>query len=212
MSELLVKVCGMTRAEDVTLCASLGVDMLGFIFHPPSPRCVTLAAAGTLKAPGPRRVGVFVHQDPDQVLFAMEEAALDMAQLHGDQDEDFCRAVGPERVVKVLWPQRFQDLRELEAALARFAPVCSYFLLDAGTSGGGHGTVLEARRLKGLQCPRPWLLAGGMGPDTLVSSLRACSPAGVDLNSGVEHHPGVKDPGKIRAALTRIQQYKDTVI
>lgn len=210
MSELLVKVCGMTRAEDVTLCASLGVDMLGFIFHPPSPRCVTPAAARTFRAPGPRRVGVFVHQDPDQVLQVMEEAELDLAQLHGDQDEDFCRAVGPERVVKVLWPQRFQGLGDLEAELARFAPVCSVFLLDAGTSGGGHGTVLEAGRLKGLQCPRPWLLAGGMGPDTLVTSLRACTPPGIDLNSGVEHHPGVKDHGKIRAALACIQHYKDT--
>jgi phosphoribosylanthranilate isomerase len=200
----LIKVCGLTTMEDVSLCQSLGVDMIGFIFHRKSPRNVAPAQARSLASSGPLRVGVFVEQTADEVLSIMAEARLDMAQLHGGQSVNDCLTVGPERVIKVFWPQRHSTADELERALGDFAGACSFYLLDSGISGGGHGQALEFAGLLGLRCPRPWILAGGLGPGTIEAAL-SCRPDGVDLNSGVERAPGVKDPGKLRSILGRIR-------
>lgn len=196
-----VKVCGLTRHEDVELAIGLGVSGCGFIFHEKSPRVVEPSFAARYASRSVERFGVFVRQDADEVLRIMDEARLTLAQLHGDQDEAFCLRVGPERVVKVLWPGRYGSRRELDADLARFAPLCRFFLFDAGTSGGGHGKSLDFAMLKGLAAPKPWLLAGGLGPDNLAEAM-ACQPFGVDLNSGVEVEPGLKDPEKLVRALS----------
>lgn len=203
---MMVKVCGITRREDARACAEAGADLLGFIFHPASPRFVRpdfpagLTAADKGRA---RTVGVFVKQSADEVRQIMDNAGLDLAQLHGGQDPEFCRDVGPERVVKVFWPERYASLTDLEADMARFAD-CALFLLDAGTSGGGHGKSLNSSALSGLKSSRSWLLAGGLGPDNLRDALDACASAsleGVDLNSGVESAPGLKDIEKVRTAI-----------
>ncbi len=205
---MLVKVCGITRAQDAQALQGLGVsgqgvDLLGFIFAGKSPRLVTPKFVAGLP-PGPaRRVGVFVEQTPDQVSQIMDAARLDFAQLHGAQDPEFCRQVGPERVITVFWPQRHATLAELEAEMARYADACAMMLLDAGASGGGHGRSLDFPALRGLHAPRPWLLAGGIGPDNAAQALEA-APAGLDLNSGVETSPGVKDADKVRQVLTAI--------
>ena len=154
--------------------------------------------------PRPRRVGVFAGSPLEEIRRIARTAKLDLFQLHGNEDEDFCRALGPERVIKVLWPQRCTR-PELEEAMQRFAPVCAYFLLDAGSSGGGSGTSLDWQSLADLNSPRPWLLAGGLGPHTLEQALAACSPHGVDLNSALESAPGVKDHGLIREAVRLLQ-------
>jgi len=203
----MIKTCGITRVQDARLCAEAGADLLGFIFHPSSPRCVepTLPAGLSGHDLGQaRKVGVFVTQTAQEVRQVMDRACLDYAQLHGDQGPDFCRAVGLARVIKVFWPQRHATLASLQAHMARFAD-CALFLLDAGTWGGGHGKSLDFALLAGLKSPRPWLLAGGLGPDSLGAALATCAPirnmAGVDLNSGVESTPGIKEPHKIRSAM-----------
>lgn len=198
---VLVKVCGLTRAEDVALCEELGADWIGFIFHPQSPRCVNAEFVAGLPRGRALRVGVFVQKDVDEVLRVMDRAGLDLAQLHGDQDQAFCRAIGPQRVVKVFWPQRFANLAELEATLQGFGECCRAVLLDAGTSGGGHGQSLDFALLANVRTPRPWLLAGGLGPKNIQAALRQCSPNGLDLNSGVEDAPGLKSRDKLRQAL-----------
>ncbi|MGE4551834.1 MAG: phosphoribosylanthranilate isomerase [Desulfovibrionaceae bacterium] len=200
MSALLVKVCGMTNAETARRCDALGVDLVGFIFHPKSPRCVAPSLPAGLDLPRARKVGVFVHQGADEVRDLMERGRLDLAQLHGGQDRKFCRAVGPERVIKALWPERYASLDDLMSDLRRFAPVCRWFLFDAGSSGGGHGRTLAATLPEAGDIPRPWLLAGGLSPETLPAAL-ALGPDGVDLNSGVESAPGVKDFDKLTRAL-----------
>ncbi len=228
----MIKVCGITRREDARLCAEAGADLLGFIFHPGSPRFVRPdfpASLGPDDLGQARKVGVFVRQSAEEVCHVMDEAGLDYAQLHGGQGPEFCRAVGPERVIKVFWPERCASLAELEADMARF-PDCALFLLDAGTSGGGHGRNLDCAALADLHSPRPWLLAGGLGPDNLIQAIQACAPAkvenaramngqrvgrapgdganaagaslaGIDLNSGLESAPGVKDSEKVRTAI-----------
>lgn len=205
---LLVKVCGMTRQEDADACTELGADLLGFIFHPPSPRNLTPEQAAAIVTKGVLRVGVFVRQGADEVRAILHAARLDLAQLAGNQDEAFCRAVGPERVIRVFWPERHASIPELEAELARFADLMRYALLDAGTSGGGHGRPLPFTSLAGIKTPCPWLLAGGLSAANLGEALEQCSPAGVDINSGVESEPGKKDRGKVGAAFRAVEQYR----
>lgn len=212
MSRLLAKVCGLTRGEDARLAAALGADMLGFIFHPKSPRNVDPALpAGldrTLDLRGALKVGVFVGQTADEALALMAAGGLDLAQLHGGQDEAFCRAVGPERVVKALWPERAANVNDFQAEVDRFASCCRLFLVDAGGGGGGHGRVVDGRAaeiLAATRFPRPWLLAGGIGPATLEEALLRLRPAGVDMNSGVECAPGVKDKNLLRAAFDALR-------
>jgi len=205
---LLVKVCGMTRAGDARLCAALGADLLGFIFHPASPRRTRPELPASLELPGVRTVGVFVAQTVADTLALMRAGRLDLAQLHGGQDERFCAAladeIGRERVVKVVWPERAASLADFQAELDRFAPYCGLFVVDAGSSGGGHGRTIDAPLLAAARFPRPWLLAGGLRPDNLATMLSQFAPKGLDLNSGVESAPGIKDETKLRAAFTAI--------
>jgi phosphoribosylanthranilate isomerase len=211
---LPAKICGLTRASDVLLCLELRFRCTGFIFVPGSPRRISPEQAAALPAGNALRVGVFAGQAADEVLRVMRTARLDLAQLHGDEDENFCRTVGPERVIKVLWPQRFaaahpddpgETAGRLYAECLRFAPVCSLFLFDAGLSGGGGGKSLRRDDLRSFRPPRPWMPAGGLAPGNLKSVFAACSPWAVDLNSGVEERPGLKDAEKLKAAAAALR-------
>lgn len=205
---LTAKVCGMTTAAQAMDVAGAGADLLGFIFHPASPRHVAAALPAGVDTTA-RKVGVFVRQGLEEVLALLAAGRLDLAQLHGGQDVDFCRAVGPARVVRAFWPQKYADAGQLQADLELYAPVCSWFLFDAGSSGGGHGAAFDWTVLRGIDSPRPWLLAGGLNPGNLAEALAVCRPLpkffGVDLNSGVEASPGVKDMDKVRQALALVK-------
>ena len=198
---MLVKVCGLKRAEDVREAAELGVDFCGFIFHPQSPRAIAPARAAELDSGGCRRVGVFVDQGSEEILGIMETARLDFVQLHGRQSVDCALRIGAEKVIRVLWPERFASAGALQAEIDRHARACAYYLLDAGKRGGGSGRHLDWEALRELRFPHPWLLAGGLSADALKVALQACRPDGVDLNSGIEVAPGVKDAGRLREAL-----------
>lgn len=205
MAKLLSKVCGLTRPEDVALCHSLGVDLTGFIFVRNSPRCIEPRVAAALPKGLSLRVGVFAGASRDEVCGIAHSAHLDMVQLHGGEDVDFCRDMGPERVIKVLWPEGL-CLGALEAELKRFAPVCACFLLDAGPGGGGSGQGLNWAALRAIVPPRPWFLAGGIGPESLPEALAQCSPHGVDMNSALEDAPGIKNHALLRKAMAAVRQ------
>lgn len=217
---LQVKVCGLTREEDVELCAELGADLLGFIFHPGSPRNTTPEFPARLRTPGARKVGVFVGQKPMEALGIMAAGRLDLAQLHGGQTESFCAVLaermGPQRIIKVFWPEKAASLEAFQAELDRYAPYCGLMLVDAGLGGGGHGQVIGGKApelLAQAKFPRPWLLAGGLNPENLpglITRHRSLSPPGkgpdgLDLNSGVEAAPGHKDEKLLRAAFAAIK-------
>ncbi|MHC1699576.1 MAG: phosphoribosylanthranilate isomerase [Humidesulfovibrio sp.] len=220
MNPLLVKICGLTREEDALLCAELGADLLGFIFHPGSPRNTTPEFPARLRTPGARKVGVFVGQNPMEALGLMAAGRLDLAQLHGGQTESFCSALaarmGPERIIKVFWPEQAASLEAFQAELDRYAPYCGMMLVDAGAGGGGHGRTIGSQGggqggeiLARAKFPRPWLLAGGLGPDNVADVLSRFQPlgnppSGLDLNSGVESAPGTKDETRLRAAFAAI--------
>jgi len=205
MSTTLVKICGMTRPEDVLGCTDAGADLLGFIFAAKSPRRVTPEQAVALPRTTAQRVGVFVEHTLDEVLAIMDAADLDLAQLHGNQSPDFCRAVGADRVIRAFWPRKHPDIASLAAEIAAFEGAVRYALLDAGTSGGGHGVPLDFAPLAELSPPMPWLLAGGLGPHNVAEAIHLAKPHGVDLNSGVESSPGLKELEKVRRSLWAVK-------
>lgn len=202
-----IKFCGLRRQEDVDAAARLGADAAGFIFHPASPRACLPEAAAALSSPGLARVGVFVEQTEEEIARIMALARLDVAQLHGAQDTAACaRRLGAERLWRVIWPRRYADAAALQAALDAEAPYCAAFLLDAGTGGGGSGCALDWAALEGLRRSRPWWLAGGLGPDNVAAALAACRPDGLDVNSGVEDAPGMKNREKMAAVMRAVRR------
>lgn len=201
---MIIKVCGMTRSEDVALCDHLGINLLGFIFHPQSPRKCSPHWVATQKPKQALKVGVFVNQDTEEIAAIAKESGLDLLQLHGHQSPKQCLALGPDRVIKALWPQRYADTESLEADLEAYAPVCRAFLFDSGTSGGGHGQQLDITKLENLDSGWVWYLAGGLGPHNIIS-VKNCGASGFDLNSGLESAPGIKDHQKIKQVYTMLR-------
>lgn len=204
MERPLVKVCGMTRTQDVQLCMELGVDLLGFIFHPKSPRNVDPEFVASVKTGRITKVGVFVDQPHEEVLEIMDRCGLHAAQLHGGQDIHFCWRIGPDRVIRAFWPGDYASPAALAADLDNYSEACGHFLLDAGSKGqGGTGQSIDLSILQAIDIQTPWFLAGGIGPHNIHTAL-AANPPGLDINSGVESAPGIKDETKLRAVFDRI--------
>ena len=191
-----VKVCGLRRIEDVEACRAAGVDAVGFNFYEKSKRYVTpeIAASLSRAARGMTRVGVFVGASPEQVQELAARCELDFIQLHGGEDP---RAyVGFGR--KVLQVVRVKDAASVPQAPS---PYATWVLLDAFAEGfGGAGqrfdwSVAEAavRRWRS-----PTLLAGGLTAENVGEAVARVRPFGVDVASGVESAPGVKDAAMIR--------------
>jgi phosphoribosylanthranilate isomerase len=198
MPRPLVKVCGMTRMVDVELCVDLGVDLLGFIFHEKSPRNADPDFVASVKTGKASKVGVFVNRTVEEVLATMDRCGLHAAQLHGGQDVDFCWKIGPDRVIRAFWPDTYPSSQALLRDLENYSEVCGHFLLDAGVKGqGGTGNSIDFGMLQDIEIQTPWFLAGGLGPDNLREAL-AVHPSGLDINSGVEKAPGIKDETKLR--------------
>ncbi|MDL2259658.1 phosphoribosylanthranilate isomerase [Deltaproteobacteria bacterium OttesenSCG-928-K17] len=203
----LIKICGLTRAEDAAFCAKAGADWLGFIFHPQSPRAVSPEMAAGFETGPAKRVGVFVNQKPDEILKIMAAARLDLAQLHGGQKADFIRAVGPEKVIMVHWPANFQTPALLAEAVENTKDA-AWHLFDAGKSGGGHGQKLDLDFIRRAQITRPWLLAGGLDGAAVgrldLSGLNGL--AGFDFNSALEDAPGQKNKKMVLEAVAAVKR------
>ncbi len=192
---MIVKICGLTRADDALAAARLGADWLGLNFWPGSKRHVSLAAARAiadfLGASRPRLVGVFVNADAAVIDAAVAEVGLDLVQLHGDEAPAFA-ARWSDRLVKAL--PAGADLEPWRGTT---------ILLDTPTAGhGGSGrsydwTVARAAVDAGHQV----IVAGGLTPENVAGAIRAARPAGVDVAGGVESSPGIKDPDKLRAFI-----------
>jgi len=193
---LLVKICGVTTAADAALAAQAGADAIGVNLWPGSKRYVPLAAARAVLAAVPAgvlKVGVFVNAAAGEVARALDELGLDRAQLHGDERAADYAALDPGRVVKVV---RVRDQASLAGADGWRAAL---WLYDAHVEGFGGAGVAAPWPIIAAGARRPFLLAGGLTPDNVGAAIRATRPDGVDVASGVESRPGVKDPTKLAA-------------
>jgi len=213
-----VKICGLTSLADAHLAAAAGADLLGFIFHRPSPRYVTpevvRAIVAGLKADWTEAlcVGVFVDEPASQVREVLDFCALDAAQLHGSEPPETI-ALFPGQAYKAIRPR---SPAEAQAALDRYGrdgPDGSLpeLLLDSfdPRQPGGTGQVGDWGLAAGVAAQRHILLAGGLSPHNVAGAVRAVRPWGVDVSSGVESAPGRKSPDALRAFIGNARRALD---
>jgi phosphoribosylanthranilate isomerase len=200
-----LKVCGITLLEDALEAVHCGAHYLGFNFFRNSPRFIEPAAARAIieqLPPTVTTVGIFVNEArPEDVIVGLRESRVAMAQLHGDEDAEYCRRVGPERVIKAV---RVRD--DFDVNRIRGFPAWA-ILLDAFDRNlyGGTGKTANwalAREIAGFATV---FLAGGLSPDNIADAIRAVEPFAVDVNSGVESEPGRKDAVKLRTLWQRMK-------
>lgn len=202
-----IKFCGMTRREDAVAAADLGVDAVGFVFWPKSPRAVRVEQAREITRALPPwvwRVGVFVNASVDEMRAAVAEAGLDIVQLHGDETVDVAEAMGT-RVMKAL--SRDED-PETAARLWREDVLLLVDAVDP-VRRGGTGALADWAAARRLQAARPVVLAGGLTAENVAEAIRAVRPYAVDVASGVESQPGIKDPTRMRAFVDAVQQAQE---
>lgn len=209
---MFCKVCGMKRQEDLDLAMDLDVRMCGFIFHPKSPRYIAPEDAAALESGTMLRVGVFVDQDAEEITRIMDIARLDLAQLHGQHSIVCAKSIGAHRIIRVLWPEKYTSLEELLDVMQSYAESCSYYLLDAGQSGGGSGKHLQWNVLKTMQTPHPWMLAGGLQAEALCKVFYHCVPDSIDCNSGIEDAPGIKNKEKMCHVMHIVKSMKEQTL
>ena len=196
-----IKLCGLTRPEDIAAANALKPEYIGFVFAPKSRRAVSREKAAGLRAqlsPEIQAVGVFVNEAPETVARLLNEGLLDIAQLHGQEDAAYIarlRSLTP----KPLWQAfRVEDAASLAAAARSTTDMV---LLDSGA--GGTGTVFNWKLLQGF--PRPYILAGGLDADNAADAVSRLHPDVVDVSSGIET-AGRKDPAKMAAFVAAVRK------
>jgi phosphoribosylanthranilate isomerase len=198
------KVCGLTRPSDVDALTASGAAYAGLVFFPPSPRALSpdLAHAICVAAPpGLARVGLFVDPDDDLLAAVLSRVPLDMIQLHGHEPAARVQEVRARfglPVIKAVGVASAEDLPALDA----FGRVADMLLVDAkpprgAVLPGGNGLSFDWRLIAGRRWPVPWMLAGGLTPDNVADAVRLTGARQVDVSSGVEQAPGIKDPARI---------------
>jgi phosphoribosylanthranilate isomerase len=201
--QIKVKICGMTQLKDALFAVEQGVDAVGFIFYKKSPRAVTMKTVREIIAKLPPlvdTVGVFVNESAERVNKIADYCGLDLVQLHGEESPAFCRKIH-RRVIKAFRVKDLQSIKQLE----KF-PV-SGFLLDTFSDDlhGGTGKTFDWNLALPAKKMGPVILAGGLTPRNILQAVRQVRPYGVDVCSGVEKSPGIKDLEKVRAFLKNIR-------
>lgn len=192
----LVKVCGLTDPENIRELEALGIDLFGFIFYPPSPRCIlgkTSANAIASLAPGKEKVGVFVNEIFENILKTAAAYGLTAIQLHGRETPEFCGELQPHFKVFKAFP--IAESADFEACDS-YDGVCDGFIFDTkGASHGGNGVAFDWDILTAYAGNTPFLLSGGIQPNDALKIRQIAHPqlAGVDLNSRFEDSPGMKN-------------------
>ncbi len=206
-----IKFCGITRLDDAELAVSAGAWAIGLIFWPRSPRRCELDAAGEIAGAVKRRAevaGVFVNATLDHVAAIADAVGLTMLQLHGDEGPAYCSEAARRTGCKVIKAVRVRSGADLRA-LAAFHT--DYHLLDSYVAGlpGGTGETFSWDIVRGNWIPTrprvPVILSGGLNPDNVADAIAAVRPFAVDVASGVERAPGVKDQDKLTAFAAAVQ-------
>lgn len=195
-----VKLCGLSRFQDIEAVNRLKPDYIGFVFAAKSKRYVTPAQAAKLKgqlAPDIQAVGVFVNASVEQVAALLNNGTIDIAQLHGQEDAAYIQALR-QRTDKPIW-QAFRVSSLADVARAEESPADG-ILLD---SGAGTGNVFDWSLLRQVQ--RPYFLAGGLDGTNVTDAIRTVRPYGVDVSSGIETD-GRKDPEKMAQFVAAVRK------
>ena len=201
--QVKVKICGMTNLKDVKVAVDGGVDAVGFIFYKKSPRSVTMQAVREIileLPPFVDSVGVFVNETAEQINKIADHCKLDRVQLHGDESPAFCKKIR-RRVIKAIRVKDIQSLKKLSDYSV------SSFLLDTFSEDqyGGTGKVFDWNLAYPAKKYGPIILAGGLTPINVRQAIQRIKPYGVDVCSGVESQPGIKDHKKMKAFLKNVK-------
>lgn len=199
-----IKICGITREQDLQAAVAAGADALGFVFYAKSPRNVTAQQAGELLGALPpfvTSVGLFVDPDEAFVREVLAQSSLDVLQFHGDETPEFCRQFG-RPYLKAIRVRAGVDLIE---CAARYADAQG-LLLDAYVEGvqGGTGESFDWRLIP-RELSLPVILSGGLHPGNVAEAVRAVRPYAVDVSSGVEASKGIKDAAKVAAFINEVR-------
>ncbi|MBK0400470.1 phosphoribosylanthranilate isomerase [Limibaculum sp. M0105] len=201
-----VKICGLRTPEGVAAAVSAGARYVGFVFFPPSPRAVGPAEARLLALdvpPGVAKVGLFVDPGDDLLDEVLAVVPLDMIQLHGEEPPERVAEIRRRHGLPVMKAVGIRDAGDLDQ-IERYATVADQLLIDAkppkgAPLPGGNAVPFDWRLIAGRRWPVPWMLAGGLTPANVAEAVRLTGAQQVDVSSGVESAPGVKDDEKIRA-------------
>jgi phosphoribosylanthranilate isomerase len=200
-----VKICGLRSPDDVIAAARAGAAYLGFVFFERSPRNVTLpqARAAALAAPpGLMRVALVVDAGDALLEALLAQVPVDMLQLHGHESPERVAEIRTRYGLPVMKAIGLAGPADLDA-IARHAPVADQILVDARPPAGaaalpgGNGLAFDWQLLAGRRWPCPWMLAGGLTPANVAEAIRLTGARQVDVSSGVESAPGVKDPARM---------------
>ena len=198
-----VKICGITRDEDLRATADTGADAFGLVFYPPSPRFLTLERARELSRAAPAfltSVALFVNAKAEDVQRVLEVVRPQVLQFHGEESPEFCRAFGVP-YVKACRVKTGVDLLEYWRP---FSDACGW-LADAWVEEfGGAGTGFDWSLVPAVRA-KPLVLSGGLDPENVGEAIRRVKPWGVDVSSGIESAKGVKDAARIAAFVAEVR-------
>lgn len=207
------KICGLTTPEAVRASLEAGAEYLGFTFFPPSPRAVRVSEAARLAEPARGRARIVaLTVDPDDALIDEIRAGLapDLIQLHGKETPARVREAGRRAAAAAIKALPVSDAADLDAA-RQYEGAADHLMFDArppkgADRPGGHGAAFDWALLMGRRFSRPWFLAGGLDPWNVAEAVRLSGAATVDVSSGVERGPGLKDPALIAAFLDAVRR------
>ncbi len=206
-----VKICGLTRVEDIKACDALGARWVGLVFHPASPRFISPECAAALHAAvpppaqgGPLRVGLFVRPTYMDVLTILRHVPLDVLQLYTDENT----AIHLKNTTgKQVWLARgISNKEDLPHSTAMDGYVIEAPAQAGDNRPGGLGRSFDWKLTDQWHAPAPWLLAGGLTPDNVAKAVFTSKTRAVDVSSGVEDSPGIKSTAKIRAFIKNSQK------
>lgn len=198
-----IKLCGLSRPCDIEAANELKPDYIGFVFAPKSKRYVTPEKAMELKQmllPEIQSVGVFVNEKPETVVKLLQDGTIDIAQLHGAEDEEYIiqlRQLTDKPIIKAF---RIETASDIEKTLQSTA---DYLLLD---SGAGTGTVFDWKLIQNIK--RPYFLAGGLDADNAAEAVNTLRPYALDVSSGIETS-GLKDKSKMAAFVSAVRKEEE---
>jgi len=202
-----IKICGITRIEDLQELEKLDIDFFGMIFYPPSPRFVSIEKAKKItnhltNYSSIKKVGVFVNEPLENLKQTISKLKLDLVQLHGDESLEYCQSIDIP-VIKVFRVESENDLKKI----TQYKKIVPYILLDTKLKNlyGGTGkkfdwNILTSSKLKNCN----WFLSGGLNGENFKEGLKF-NPYAIDFNSGVEKSPGIKDIALIKKIVQTIK-------
>jgi len=212
MSDVAVKICGLTSPQDVVAAAEAGARYVGFVFFPKSPRNVSVQQAKALAAEVPfgvAKVALTVNADDALLDEIKQNVAIDILQLHGSESVERVAQIKARTGLPVMKAIGISDADDLQK-IVDYGRVADMLLVDAkppknADLPGGNGLAFDWRLLAGRKWVVPWMLAGGLTPDNVQQAIQLTGARQVDVSSGVESAPGVKDPAKVAAFVSAAQ-------